>query len=57
MVAFDDESINGAEQMNKFKVTDGANSMSSNLLFENVYGMDVLGLNPARIVANKITVA
>ena len=57
MVAFDTESVNGAEQMNKFKVTDGANSMSSNLLFENVYGMDVLGLNPARIVANKITVA
>ncbi len=54
MVAFDAESINGAEQMNKFKVTDGANSMSSSLLFENVYGMDVLGLNPVRIVANKI---
>lgn len=57
MVAFDKNSVHGAEQMNKFKVTDGANSMSSNLLFENVYGMDVLGLNPARIVANKITVA
>lgn len=57
MVAFDTNSVHGAEQMNKFKVTDWANSMSSNLLFENVYGMDVLGLNPARIVASKITVA
>lgn len=54
MVAFDEMSVNGAEQMNKFKLTDWANSMSSNLLFENVYGMDVLGLNPVRIVANKI---
>ena len=54
MVAFDSESINGAEQMNKFKLTDGSNSMSSNLLFENVYGMDVLWLNPVRIVASKI---
>ncbi len=57
MVAFDGMSINGAEQMAKFKVTDGANSMSSNVLYETVYGMDVLGLNPARIVASKITVA
>ena len=57
MVAFDGMSIHGAEQMAKFKVTDGANSMSSNVLYETVYGMDVLGLNPARIVASKITVA
>jgi hypothetical protein len=57
MVAFDGMAINGAEQMAKFKVTDGANSMSSNVLYETVYGMDVLGLNPARIVASKITVA
>ncbi len=58
MVAFDGEAINGAEQMNKFKVeTEGTGAMASRLLFENVYGMDVLGLNPARIVAKKITVA
>lgn len=56
MVAFDDMSIHGAEQMNKFKVTDSTNSMSSNVLYELVYGIDVLGLNPARIVASKITV-
>lgn len=57
MVAFDDMSVHGAEQMNKFKVTDSTNSMSSNVLYELVYGIDVLGLNPARIVASKITVA
>ena len=57
MVAFDDEAIVGAEQMNKFKVTDGETSMSNNLLYESVYGMDVLGLNSARVVAKKITVA
>lgn len=57
MVAFDDEAIYGAEQLNKFKVTDGGGkAMASTLLFENVYGMDVLGLNSARVVANKITV-
>lgn len=54
MVAFDDEAVNGAEQMNKFKVTDSSDSMSENLLFENVYWMDVLWLNSARIVAKKI---
>lgn len=57
MVAFDDMSVHGAEQMNKFKVTDSTNSMSSNVLYELVYGIDVLGINPARIVASKITVA
>ena len=55
MVAFDDEAVNGAEQLHKFKVeTEGTGAMASRLLFENVYGMDVLGLNPARIVAKKI---
>ena len=57
MVAFDEEAIYGAEQLNKFKVTDGGGkAMADTLLFENVYGMDVLGLNSARVVANKITV-
>lgn len=55
MVAFDEEAIYGAEQMNKFKVTDGSGtSMSENLLFEDVYGMAVLGLNSVRVIANKI---
>ena len=54
MVAFDEEAIYGAEQMNKFKITNGETSMSDNLLFEDVYGMAVLGLNNVRIVANKI---
>lgn len=55
MVAFDDEAIYGAEQMNKFKVeTEGTGAMASRLLYESVYGMDVLGLNSARIVASKI---
>lgn len=57
MVAMDTNSVHGAEQMNKFKVTTGQASMSDNILYENVYGMNVLGLNSARIVANKITVA
>lgn len=57
MVAFDSEAIYGAEQLNKFKITDGGGkAMADTLLFENVYGMDVLGLNSARVVANKITV-
>ncbi len=54
MVAFDSNSVHGAEQMNKFKLTDGANSMSANLLFENVFWMSVLWLNSARICASKI---
>lgn len=58
MVAFDNEAVYGAEQMNKFKVeTEGTWAMASRLLYEDVYGMDVLGLNSARIVAKKITVA
>jgi len=58
MVAFDEEAVYGAEQMNKFKVeTEGTGAMASRLLFEDVFGMDVLGLNSARIVAKKITVA
>lgn len=55
MVAFDEETIYGAEQMSKFKINDGLNAMADNLLFESVYGMDVLGLNSSRVVANKIT--
>lgn len=55
MVAFDDEAIYGAEQMNKFKVEiEWTGAMASRLLYESVYGMDVLGLNSARIVASKI---
>lgn len=55
MVAFDMDSIHGAEQMNKFKIeTEGTGAMASNLLYEDVYGMNVLGLNSGRIVANKI---
>ena len=58
MVAFDSEAVYGAEQMNKFKIeTEGTGAMASRLLYEDVYGMDVLGLNSARIVAKKITVA
>lgn len=58
MVAFDSEAVYGAEQMNKFKLeTEGTGAMASRLLYEDVYGMDVLGLNSARIVAKKITVA
>lgn len=58
MVAFDEESVHGAEQMNKFKIeNEGTGAMASRLLYEDVYGMDVLGLNSGRIVANKITVA
>lgn len=56
MVAFDKEAVYAAEQMSKFKVNDGLNAMADNLLFESVYGMDVLGLNSSRVVANKITV-
>lgn len=58
MVAFDTEAIHGAEQMNKFKVeVEGTGAMASRLLYEAVFGMKVLGLNSARIVAKKITVA
>lgn len=58
MVAFDSEAVYWAEQMSKFKVeTEGTGAMASRLLFEDVFGMDVLGLNSARIVAKKITVA
>lgn len=56
MVAFDEEAVYGAEQMNKFKITDATKAMAENILFELVFGMDVLGLNSARVVANKITV-
>lgn len=55
MVAFDGNSIHGAEQMNKFKIeTEWTGAMASRLLYEDVYGMDVLWLNSWRIVANKI---
>lgn len=55
MVAFDGDSVHGAEQMNKFKIeTEGTGSMSDRLLYEDVYGQAVLGLNSGRIVANKI---
>jgi len=55
MVAFDGDSIHGAEQMNKFKIeVEGTGAMAARLLYEDVYGMAVLGLNSARIVANKI---
>lgn len=58
MVSFDGEAVYGAEQMNKFKLeVEGTGAMASRLLYEDVYGMDVLGLNSARIVAKKITVA
>ena len=58
MVAFDDNAVHGAEQMNKFKVEDTwTGAMASKLLFEDVYGMNVLWLNSARIVAKKIKVA
>lgn len=56
MVAFDDNSVHWAEQMNKFIINDQTGWAASKLLFEDVYGMNVLGLNSARIVAKKITV-
>lgn len=57
MVAFDGEAVYGAEQLKKFKVeNEGTGAMAARLLYENVYGQSVLGLNSGRIVANKIIV-